>query len=73
MRIGDRVEIKVTGEQGMLVNVVRYDSSFIVRLDSGEEIEISRLEIRGLQNKEKKQAELLKKVKKGGDMDGASM
>jgi len=65
MKIGDRVEIKVTGEQGVLIDVRKYDSSFSIRFDSGEEVLVSRLEIRGLQNKEKKKKELMRKVRKG--------
>jgi hypothetical protein len=68
MRIGDRVEVKLTGEHGVLINVLKYfqPAHCVVRLDSGEEIETSRMEIRGLENRERKLAELMKKVKKGG-------
>jgi hypothetical protein len=68
MKIGDRIEVKLTGEHGTLIDVLKYfqPARCVVRLDSGEEIEVNRIEIRGLQNRQKKHAQLMKKVTKGG-------
>lgn len=69
MKIGDRVELKFTGEQGKLVSFDHHLAAPIctVILDDGREIKANVLEIRKVVDRDSKQRELMKMVKKGGD------
>ena len=72
MRVGDRVEIKITGEQGILQEVKKYYllPHGVVKLDSGEELDVLVMDLRRVPVKAKKRAELIKKIKKGGELSG---
>ncbi len=66
MRVGSRVELKATGEQGKLVS---FDYHLMlpictVILDDGREVKAGLLEVKPLREK-KKHAELVKQIKKG--------
>lgn len=69
MKIGDRVELKFTGEQGKLESFDYHLAAPIctVILDDGREVKANVMEIRKVVDKAAKQKELMKMVKKGGD------
>lgn len=72
MRIGDRVELRSTGDHG---KVVSFDYHLCVPictivLDNGEEVKANLLDVKPVRDPEAKRRELMKKVKKGGDSLG---
>jgi hypothetical protein len=72
MKVGSRVELKATGEQGKLASFDYHLMAPIctVVLDDGREVKAMLLEVRPVRDKKKKEAELRKFVKKGGESDG---
>lgn len=69
MRVRTRVELKMTGEQGKIVSFDYLLMAPIctVILDDGREVKAMLFEVRPVRDKKKKEAELRKKIRKGGD------
>jgi len=69
MKVGSRVELKATGEQGRLASFDYHLMAPIctVILDDGREIKAMLLEVKSVRDRKKKEAELRKQIRKGGD------